>query len=121
MKMSTRLIACLILAGAAFFFQHEFIEYDIRPLHASSNASDVLSPGDGEIIFLGLTTITPKPGSDLVRFHGRVGAERAIFTRNGHAVCSAIIGGLLVPILLTLSAAYLLLRRQRCAVPEISP
>lgn len=121
MKISTGLIACLILAGAAFFFQHEFVEYDVRPLHASANASDVLSPGDGEIIFLGLTTIAPEPGSDLARFHGRVGAERGIFARNGHTVSSALIGGMLIPILLILSAAYLLLRRQRRAVPTISP
>jgi hypothetical protein len=121
MKISTRLIACLILAGAAFFFQHEFVEYDVHPLHVSANASDVLSPGDGEIIFLGLTTIAPEPGSDLARFHGRVGAERGIFARNGHAVSSAAIGGILVPILLTISAAYLLLRRRRRTIPTMSP
>lgn len=108
-----RWIICSILLLSAVALNVYFVEYRVQPVLAVPGSSDFIVQGKGEILFLGWTTLSPKAGSDLARFHGRISAERGLFSRDNYPPLLSGIAGIIVPLALISFSIYITLPLRR--------
>jgi hypothetical protein len=111
MTRSRRLFVAAIFALIGIALSAYFVEYRVVPAHLCPGSRDVGCSPANEILFLGLTSVAPPPGSEVAKFHGRMGAERGLFARNGYKPVAAGIGGILLPILFGMTALFFVVSR----------
>jgi len=100
--MSTiiRRISGTALILVATVLSHHFVDYRLEPVQTARGSRDFIVLERSELLFLGWTSIAPPPGSEAARFHARTPVERGLFARDGYTVSTAVIAGLLAPLLL---------------------
>ena len=103
----------LALAIGAFFLAVIFIDYRVQPVRVCPGSFDVICLAPNEIVTLGLTDIKPPPDSDLARYHGKIGADRGLYSRYGLPRAAAVVGGILLPLLMLVTSIILIVRPSR--------
>jgi hypothetical protein len=107
----------LILTVGAALLAATFIDYRVQPIHVCSGSFDMICPASDEIVSLGLTTVDPSPGSMVAQYHGKNVAERGLYSRYKIPIAISIVGGVLLPFLMLVTAVILRPRRNTLASP----
>ena len=86
------------------------VEYKVEPIRFAPGSHDYVLASERLIVPLGLTGIDPPPSSLLAKYHGKTEAQRGLFARNGFSTFVATVGGLLVPLSLSIFGIYLFVK-----------
>ena len=108
--MTRRRMSAALLALGSLVLINVFIEYRAQPIRMCPGSYDFVCSLRNEIVPLGRVDIDPAPGSLLARYGGKTVGERGLFAREPFPPVATVIGGMLLPLLMLISAAVLILR-----------